>query len=147
MLDKNGIIKRLMKANSMAKKEIEALKGSANAGLSDFEFHIRNYVIYKFLLDDESGVETNNLNELSALSVEKAGKLNHNEAALLDISRHCGATSSSMTKKVLLFMAISEDFGVDLTKYDTANIETTDMLAKIIFDEKTGIENAEKQTD
>ena len=90
------------------------------------------------MLDDEVPLpETRNLNELAQLSVAKAGKLNPNEAALLDVSRHCGSTSSFMTKKVLLFMSLSREFGFDYQPYDTAEITTTGALARIIM-EKTG---------
>lgn len=135
MLDKNGIVKRLTLANVSAKRELQILKGLENPGLFDYQEHIYRYVIYKFLLDDEPDIVTKDMNELAKLSVEKAGKLNPNELTLLDVSKHCGATSSFMTKKVLLFMALSEDIGMHLAKYNTADIENTDMLAEIIFSE------------
>lgn len=138
LLDKSGIIRRLTVADGLAKRELEILKGPETPDPSEFEEHIHRYVLYKFLLDDEDPVpETRNLNELAQLSVAKAGKLNPNEAALLDVSRHCGATSSFMTKKVLLFMALSREFGFDYPPYNTADIETTGQLARIIM-EKTG---------
>ena len=65
--------------------------------------------------------------------MEKAGRLNPNEAVLLDVSKHCGATSSFMTKKVLLFMSLSKYFGFTYPPYNTADIETTDELAEIIL--------------
>ena len=102
-------------------------------------------MIFKFLLDDEENLSgTHNLNELAKLSVAKAGKLNPNEATLLDVSKHCGATSSFMTKKVLLFMSLSEAFSFQYIPYNTADIETTDDLALIIM-EKTGAASAKKR--
>lgn len=132
MLDKNGIIKRLLFANTFAQKEVAYLKGLDAPTLSDYEASIQKYVLYKFLLDDEPEITTTILNELADFSVTKAGKLNPNESILLDVSRHCGATSSAMTKKVLLFMSIQEDFQVDLTTINTADIETTQELAYIL---------------
>lgn len=138
LLDKSGIIRRLTIADSLAKKELDLLKGPVQPGPSEFEEHIHRYVLYKFLLDDEVPLpETRDLNELAQLSVAKAGKLNPNEAALLDVSRHCGSTSSFMTKKVLLFMSLSREFGFEYPPYDTAEITTTGALARIIM-EKTG---------
>lgn len=133
MLDKNGIIKRLLLADSFSKKKVTYLKGLENPTLSDYETSIHNYVLYKFLLDDEPDIKTTVLNELADISVAKAGKLNPNESILLDVSKHCGATSSSMTKKVLLFMSIQEDFQVNLRTINTADIETTEELARIIY--------------
>lgn len=104
---------------------------------SGFAESIRRVVLCKFLLDDEDPQpSTHDLKELSMLSVEKAGRLNPNESTLLDVSRHCGATSSYMTKKVLLLMALSKHFAITYAPYDTADIETTDELARIIW-EKT----------
>ncbi len=135
MLDKNGIIKRLTIANVQAEKEIHILKELADPTPSEFSEHIYRYVIYKFLLDDEKELPpTHNLNELAQLSVAKASRLNPNEAALLDVSKHCGATSSFMTKKVLLFMSLSEEFDFSYPPYNTADIGTTDELARIILE-------------
>lgn len=133
MLDKNGIIKRIVNSNMLAKKEINILKGLDFPDLLEYQKHIYNYVLYKFLLDDELDVDTKNLNELAMLSVEKAGRLNPNEQILLDVSKHCGATSSYMTKKVLLFMSFDDEMGISLSDYPTADIEDTDQLAEIIF--------------
>lgn len=145
MLDRDGIVKRLTIANVQANREIDTLKGMACPDPSEFSKHIYQYVIYKFLLDDEENLsDTHNLNELAKLSVAKAGKLNQNEATLLDVSKHCGATSSFMTKKVLLFMSLSEAFSFQYAPYNTADIETTDDLALIIM-EKIGAASAKKR--
>lgn len=135
MLDKSGIIKRLVQADACAKKELNQWKGSELPDPSRFALSIYRYVLYKFLLDDEKDLpDTHELNRLAILSVEKAGKLNPNESALLDVSKHCGATSSFMTKKVLLFMSLSEYFDFKYPPYNTADIETTDALAAIILE-------------
>ena len=134
MLDKSGIIKRLALADANARRELAQWKDSASPNPSRFAESIYRYVIFKFLLDDEAALpDTHNLNELAKLSVEKAGRLNPNEATLLDVSRHCGATSSYMTKKVLLFMSLSDAFQFQYPPYNTADIETTDMLAEVIL--------------
>lgn len=138
MLDKTGIIKRLALADGKATSELEQWRGLSDVDPSAFAESIRRYTLYKFLLDDERPVPTShNLQELAMLSVEKAGRLNPNEATLLDVSRHCGATSSFMTKKVLLLMALSKHFQITYEPYNTADIETTDELARVIL-EKVG---------
>ena len=141
MLDRDGIVKRLTIANVRAKREIDTLKGMVHPDPSEFSKHIYQYVIFKFLLDDEENLpDTHDLNELAQLSVAKAGRLNPNEAALLDVSKHCGATSSFMTKKVLLFMSLSEVFAFQYAPYNTADIETTEDLAHIIMEKKGVLE-------
>jgi len=139
MLDKTGIIKRLAKADAAARDEIERWKGPDRPDSSSFAQSIHRYVLCKFLLDDEVPLpETHSLNRLAQLSVEKAGRLNPNEAALLDVSKHCGSTSSFMTKKVLLFMKLSREFDFEYPPYNTADIETTDELAAIIWEKVFG---------
>lgn len=133
MLDKNGIIKRLLKADIAAKETLKVLKGLETPTLLDYQTHIRMYILYKFLLDDEPEILTDRLNELADLSVQKAGRLNPNESILLDVSKHCGATSSSMTKKVLLFMSLQEDFSIQFGTIPTADIDTTAELAGIVY--------------
>lgn len=147
MLDKTGIIRRLAHADARATAELERWRGLADPDPSAFAESIRRYVLYKFLLDDEDPLpDTHDLRELAMLSVEKAGRLNPNEATLLDVSRHCGATSSHMTKKVLLLMALSRHFGITYAPYDTADIETTDELAHILR-EKAGEKAGEGPAD
>ena len=139
MLDKSGIIRRMALADANAQKELNHWKGPDRPDPSLFAESIYRYVLYKFLLDDEDDLpKTHELNALAARSVEKAGRLNPNEAALLDVSKHCGATSSFMTKKVLLFMSLSKYFHFTYPPYNTADIETTDELAGIIL-EKTDL--------
>ena len=134
MLDKSGIIRRMALADAKAQKELNQWKGPEHTDPSLFAESIYRYVLYKFLLDDEEDLpETHELNALAARSVEKAGRLNPNEAVLLDVSKHCGATSSFMTKKVLLFMSLSKYFGFAYPPFNTADIETTDELAEIIL--------------
>jgi hypothetical protein len=53
-----------------------------------------------------------------------------------------------MTKKVLLLMALSRHFGITYQPYDTADIETTDELARIIAEkvaERAGELTGEKE--
>ena len=138
MLDKTGIIKRLAVADAKAKAEIGQWSDIACADPSAFARSIYRYVLYKFLLDDEEELPpTHDLNELAQLSVAKAGRLNPNEMTLLDVSRHCGATSSYMTKKVLLFMALSKELDFSYPPVNTADIDTTDELARVIQEKKS----------
>ena len=110
MLDKSGIIRRMALADANAQKELNQWEGPDHPDPSLFAESIYRYVLYKFLLDDEDLPETHELNALAALSVEKAGRLNPNEAALLDVSKHCGATSSFMVKYLHRYWVILTTF-------------------------------------
>ena len=135
MLDKSGIIKRMAAADAGALKELKQWEDLDHPDPSAFAESIYRYVVCKFLLDDEEELPlTHDLNELASLSVKKAGRLNPNETTLLDVSKHCGATSSFMTKKVLLFMSLSKYYGFQYPPYNTAEIETTDDLARVILE-------------
>ena len=143
ILDKTGIIKRLAVADAHANAELGRWGDLGEADPAAFAESIHRYVLCKFLLDDEEEPPaTHDLNELAQLSVVKAGRLNPNEMTLLDVSRHCGATSSYMTKKVLLFMALSKHFDFAYPPVNTADIETTDELARIIQEKKSCSQSA-----
>ena len=130
MLDKSGIVRRLAVADGQAQTELARWADPAQADPEAFAAGIHRYVLHKFLLDDEpQPPATHELNALAQLSVAKAARLNPNESTLLDVSRHCGATSSFMTKKVLLLMALSRHYGFAWPPVNTADIETTDELA------------------
>lgn len=157
MLDKSGIIKRLLLADQRGQEELDALGirlgvetplDWALPGPAEFRLHLHRYVLAKLLLDDEEPVpETHELAELCKLSVAKAGRLNPNEATLLDVSRHCGATTSAMTKKVLLFMNLGKALGVSFDGYDTAEIETTEQLADVVSDLVAARDSAAGESD
>ena len=133
MLDKSGIIRRLAVADGHAQAELARWEDPAQADPAAFAAGIRRYVLHKFLLDDEpQPPTTHELNALAQASVAKAARLNPNESTLLDVSRHCGATSSFMTKKVLLLMALSRHYDFAWPPLNTADIETTDQLAAAI---------------
>ena len=142
MLDKTGIIRRLAEADAKAQAEIGRWGDLSEADPTAFADSIHRYVLAKFLLDDEPELPpTHDLDELAKLSVAKAGRLNPNELTLLDVSLHCGATSSYMTKKVLLFMALSKQFDFTYPPVNTADIATTDELARIIREKKACSQN------
>ena len=133
MLDKSGIIRRLAVADGHAQAELARWEDPAQADPAAFAAGIHRYVLHKFLLDDEpQPPTTHELNALAQASVAKAARLNPNESTLLDVSRHCGATSSFMTKKVLLLMALSRHYDFAWSPLNTADIETTDQLAAAI---------------
>ena len=142
MLDKTGIIRRLAEADAKAQAEIGRWGDLSEADPAAFADSIHRYVLAKFLLDDEPELpSTHDLDELAKLSVAKAGRLNPNELTLLDVRRHCGATSSYMTKKVLLFMALSKHFDFTYPPVNTADIATTDELSRVIREKKTCSKN------
>ena len=63
MLDKSGIIKRLMIADKKARNELDAWKDLEHPDPSGFAEAIYHYVLYKFLLDDEEELpDTRKLN-------------------------------------------------------------------------------------
>ena len=158
MLDRSGVVHRLLEADARARREAEALVGpGARPGDLEWRVRVRRYVLHKFLLDEESPdmVEatcedagartstgsaganvpaTDDLGELARLSVAKAGRLSRSELELLDVSKRCGATSSAMTKKVMLLMSVQRDFHVSLARADTAAIESCAQLARVIRD-------------
>lgn len=138
LLDRNGIIQRLLLADERASVEVEALKKAPTMPETDYAHHIHRFVLAKMLLDDEGEIATHDLNELAQMSVIKAGKLNKNEAELLDVSRHCGGTSSAMTKKVLLFMSLEESLSFKFGTVNTAEIQSTEELAATIQHLVTG---------
>lgn len=132
MLDKNGIIKRLIIADKKAKNQIDTLKGLAHPTLLDYQFYIRQFILAKFLLDDED-VSTDELNILAKQSVGKANRINPDEDILLDAVSHCGSATSAITKKVLMLVALQEVFDIDFQEVDTPAIKTTAELAEIIM--------------
>lgn len=133
MLDKSGVIRKLLEADALARDEVRVLKSLVSPSSYDYASHVRSYVVHKFLLDTEDYRSAGDgLMDLARQSVTVSARLSRANRELLDVSKHCGATSSAMTKKVMLLLAVQRDFEVDLSGEDTADIETTRQLADII---------------
>ncbi|MCU6763465.1 Uncharacterised protein [uncultured Roseburia sp.] len=91
------------------------------------------FILYKYLLH-ETAQGIYDISELSELSVAKAVQLEKQDAFKADSAASCDGVTSSMNKKILLYMAIQKGFGITFPVEKTAYFETTQDIARAVFE-------------
>ena len=99
--------------------------------------HLRDYVYAKYLLDAS---DEDDIDELTALSIARALKLDKDLMKEVDNAAECTGSTSAMRKKVLLVMSLQKSVGVELAPSATAQVSTLKALAELIFTELKGNE-------
>lgn len=92
---------------------------------------VRRYLYLKFMLfDGDEGTE--DILALAERSVEHIAQLKKGGLKFKDHSGTCGSISSSVTKKILLLIALQKALGIQFEKNETADITTIPELARQI---------------
>ena len=125
-------------AESLKEKLLASARAAADAGRGmresqgahELQRHLKAYVNAKFLLDD---VEEDSIDELVAMSIARALKLDKKLLAEVDNAAECTGSTSAMRKKVLLIMSLQKSIGFELDPSETAGVETLEELADMIF--------------
>jgi hypothetical protein len=131
---KNQVIReRILAGNTAAAQQMEHIRRHPHMDFSAFYICIRSFLLSKFLLDGASAAGIDSIGELSALSIQQALQISGGDLASADISLNCSSTSSVVTKKVLLLMAIQRELGIRFDPAETAEIETVTQLAETAY--------------
>ena len=90
------------------------------------------FILSKYiLLGDVTDVY--NLTELAELSVAKTIQMPKEESRQLDGAHSCEGTTSAMTKKVLLLMALQKGLGIKFLPDTTADLTDTRQIAQEVW--------------
>lgn len=120
--------------SSKANEQLILIKSHTNQNYEFVHTCIKNYVNYKFMLDnDECPSEV--ILELSEHSIAKAAKLSRDELALVEVSSGCTDVSTAVTKKVLMLLGIQKTLNIKFPTETTAYIDTISDLAQAILEQ------------
>ena len=122
---------RLKTASESAQALIEEIR----ACVPDYKEVCRltkRYVCLKFMLDEADAVSDDIL-ELAQQSIEQIARLKKDGLKFNDHSGTCAAVSSTVTKKILLFMALQKGLGVEFPKSRTPYVTTIGGMAELII--------------
>ncbi|MCD8099668.1 MAG: hypothetical protein LUE06_03685 [Oscillospiraceae bacterium] len=100
---------------------------------SYFCFHMRAYILEKFLLTD-TDAPPENLKELARLSIAKSLAMSPELSVIYDTSAGCSNAKSEDTKIALLLRAIEKDLQVTLPLPKAVYAETVSELLHVIWD-------------
>lgn len=126
----NEKLTALVEANEKAKNALKTLRKGEKTSFSEICYAIRNFVGHKFMLS-QSDFRSENLIELAKMSLAKRLEIPFSKIGNVDIADCSGATSS-MTKKVLLIMAIEKELGLNFSGEESSKIDTiTDLCQQV----------------
>ncbi|MGD9162749.1 MAG: hypothetical protein PVG39_30365 [Desulfobacteraceae bacterium] len=129
---KERIREMLLEAQKKSAEQVLLIKGQVPLTRDFFHKSLRNYILYKFMLEEEE-CTGDNLDEITEISLAKSAGISKELVQDLDIAKTCSGGSSAMTKKVLLFLAIQKDFNVYLPTEGTGNVRTLSDLSELVW--------------
>lgn len=128
--------------NHALKKRVTDAAAQADSLLESWDPHesnehslcetVREYVRLRYLLEPEDMLETEYLNHLGEASIARGLGVSIEQVRRNELDSKCEGTSSSMTKKILLVIAINKALGIDIDAETTANVTTITELCDAV---------------
>ncbi len=133
MEQKERIREMLLEAQKKAAEHVLLIKERVPLSKEYLHRSLRDYILCKFMLEEEE-CTSDNLDEITEISLAKSAGISKELVKDLDIAKTCSGGSSAMTKKVLLLLAIQKDFAVYLPTEGTGNVRTLPDLSELVWD-------------
>lgn len=93
---------------------------------------VKEYVRLRYLLEPEDMLETEHLNHLGEASIARSLGMSIEAVRKNELDSKCEGTSSSMTKKILLTIALNKALRIDIDAETTADITTITELCDAV---------------
>ena len=124
------LIQRFAKA---AELELAAIHTADPLTHDDFARHLLAFILDKFLLLPEDIPEGRMFTRIAETSLAKSAGISRELVREFDQAKSCSGTSSVMAKKVLLFLKLQREFGIELPAEDSARVGTIDDLIELVW--------------
>ncbi len=122
---------RLLRAHELAAKHAALIRASPDLEAEVLHARLRAYILYRFMLNEEQ-MDSDEIMELARMSIARTLAIQSENVSDLDISNLCSGTSSVISKKVLLFMALQRDLQIRLLPEESASVKTIADLACLV---------------
>ena len=133
--DTHSSVKEMILASQRAAAlHIANIKNAAAIRYDLVRQEVREYIKARFHLTEEDCV-TDNFSQLAQISLAKSMKISRELVEEFDLARSCDGVSSHTAKMVLLFMALQKDLGIQFRPLETAEAETLDDIALLVWRE------------
>lgn len=134
MPDTNSIKELILSSKRVAAADMAEIKSRAPLSKDLFTRKLRDFVLHKYMLSPEAELPED-FSALTELSLAQSMKISPELVKEFDLAKSCDGASSAMAKKVLLFMAIQRELGIELPAMETARIKTLRELAELAWTE------------
>ncbi len=122
-------IDKLIECKKKAEKNAQEMLRKRDLGEMLTQNELKEYIKNKFMLDD-SDFDTTNILELAKRSIARQHNIELADIRFKD-GYDCSGATSSMTKKILLIMAIEKDLNLYFSKEQSADITDISDIIKI----------------
>lgn len=115
-----------------AGKQADALMSKTCAGNPSFEelvAAVKEYTRIRYLLEPED-MEHDAMRHLGELSLARGLGMSVDQVRKTELDSKCENTSSEMTKKILLVIALNKAMGINITDTQTAEITSMNAIAE-----------------
>lgn len=128
--DARELIQRFGRA---AELELEAIHSADPLTHDDFARHLLAFILDKFLLLPEEIPAGRMFTRTAEASLAKSAGISRELVREFDQAKSCSGTSSVMAKKVLLFLKLQREFGIELPAGASARVGTIDDLIELVW--------------
>ena len=134
MAETEQIRELILSSKRLAAGDMAEIKAAAPLTKELFTEKLRDYVLHKYMLDPAAALPED-FSALTDLSLARSMKISPELVREFDLARSCDGASSAMAKKVLLFMAIQRELGIELPAMASARITNLAALAELAWNE------------
>ena len=124
----------ILDARRLAAADMAEIRGQNVLTLDFFAGKLRDFVLHKYHLPTDAELPES-FSALTELSLSNSMKISPELVKEFDLAKSCDGASSAMVKKVLLFMAIQRELGIELPAMESARITTIRALAELAWNE------------
>lgn len=134
MAGTDSIKELILSSKRIAAADMAEIKAAQPLTKDFFSRKLRDFVLHKYMLSPEMELPEN-FSALTELSLSRSMKISPELVKEFDLAKSCDGASSAMAKKVLLFMAIQRELGIQLPAMASARITTIQGLAELAWEE------------
>ena len=133
MESRSEIRRRLLRARKTAKTHMDAICSADPLTYPLLKQELRQFILAKFLLDEDGSPEDVGFDRLVEESLSHSMKIDPSLVAEFDTAKSCDGATSAMAKKVLLFMTLERELGLQLPALETARVKTLEDISQMVF--------------
>lgn len=134
-MSRKEIVKELiLNSRRIAADDMAAIRSQSPLMKTFFSEKLRDFVLHKYMLVDVPDLPED-FSALTELSLARSLQISPELVKEFDLAKSCDGASSAMAKKVLLFMAIQRELGIELPARESARITSLQDLAELAWAE------------
>ncbi len=134
MADTEQIKQLILSSKRLAAADMAEIKAALPLTREHFAEKLRAYVLHKYMLDPAAALPED-FSALTDLSLARSMRISPELVREFDLAKSCDGASSAMAKKVLLFMAIQRELGIELPAMESARVTSLAALADLAWGE------------